>query len=46
MDGPRECHAEWSKSGREGEIWYDILYMWNLKRYDTNKLIYQTETDS
>ena len=24
---------------------YDITYMWNLK-YDTNELIYQTETDS
>ena len=24
---------------------YDITYMWNLK-YDTNKLIYETETDS
>ena len=24
---------------------YDITYMWNLK-YDTNELIYETETDS
>ena len=24
---------------------YDITYMWNLK-YDTNELIYKTETDS
>ena len=23
----------------------DIMYMWNLK-YDTNELIYETETDS
>lgn len=23
----------------------DIIYMWNLK-YDTNELIYETETDS
>ena len=30
------------KSGREG----DIPYVWNLKRNDTNELIYQTETDS
>ena len=32
-------------SEREGQILYDITYMCNLK-YDTNKLIYKTETDS
>ena len=31
---------------REGEISYDIPYMWNLKRNDTNELTYKTETDS
>ena len=30
---------------RERQIPYDITYMWNLK-YDTNDLIYETETDS
>ena len=25
---------------------YDITYMWNLKKNDTNELIYKTETDS
>ena len=34
-----------SKSDRERQIPYDITCMWNLK-YDTNKLIYETETDS
>ena len=38
------CHTEWSKSDR-GEI-YDIPYMWNPKRNDTNELTYKTETDS
>ena len=33
------------KSDREGQIPYDITYMWNLK-YDTNEHIYETETDS
>ena len=32
------------KSDRERQI-YDITYMWNLN-YDTNELIYETETDS
>ena len=35
---------EWIKSDREGEILYDILYMWNLKRNDTNELTKQKET--
>ena len=30
---------------RERQIPYNIIYMWNLK-YDTNELIYKTETDS
>ena len=30
---------------RERQISWDNIYMWNLK-YDTNKLIYKTETDS
>ena len=31
-------------SDRE-EISYDIPYMWNLRRNDTNKLLYKTERD-
>ena len=46
MDGPRDSYAEWSKSDREGEISYDIPYMGNLKRNDTNALIYGKEIDS
>ena len=45
MDGLRGYHTKWSKSDRERQISYDIAYMWNLK-YDTNELIYKTETDS
>ena len=29
-----------------GEILYDIPYMWNLKRNDTNELPYKSERDS
>ena len=43
MYGPRDNHAKWSKSEREGP--HDITYMWILKHY-TNELIYETETDS
>ena len=32
MDGPRDCHTEWSKSDRERQTSYDIAYMWNLKK--------------
>ena len=45
MDGPRDYHTKWSKSDREKQTPYDVTYMWNLK-YDTNELIYVTETDS
>ena len=31
---------------RKGKILYDIPYMWNLKRNDTNELTYKTERDS
>ena len=30
----------------EGKILYDIPYMQNWKRNDTNELIYKTESDS
>ena len=46
MDGSRDCYAEWSKWDRDGEISYDIPYMGNLKRNDTNELIYEIERDS
>ena len=45
MDGPRDYHTKQSKWDREGQVAYDITYMWNLK-IDTNELIYKTETDS
>ena len=32
MDGPRDCHTEWSKSDRERQISYVIAYTWNLKK--------------
>ena len=44
MDGPRDYHTKGSKSDRERQIPYDITYMWIIK-YDTNELIYETETD-
>ena len=45
MDGPRDYHTEWSKSNRERQILYDIIFMWNLKK-NTNESIYKTEADS
>ena len=46
MDKFRNCHAEWTKSDRDGETFYDIPYMWNLKGNDTNEPICKIETDS
>ena len=43
MDGPQTVMLS---EVREQEISYDIPYMQNLKRNDTNELIYKTETDS
>ena len=31
MDGPRDCHTEWSKPDRERQISYVTTYRWNLK---------------
>ena len=41
IDGPTECHTEWNKSDREGEISYDIPYMWSLEKDDTSELTKQ-----
>ena len=32
VDGPRDCHTEWSKSEREKQIPYANTYIWNLKK--------------
>ena len=42
MDGPRDCHTEWSKSDTKRQISYDIAYMWNIFKKGTNELIYKT----
>ena len=33
VDGPRDCHTEWSKSEREKQIPYINAYMWNLEKW-------------
>ena len=38
INEPRDCHTEWSKWDQEGEISYDISYMWIIKRNYTNEL--------
>ena len=43
QDGTRDSHT---KSEREKQIPYDIIYMWNLKKKDTNKIISKTEIGS
>ena len=33
VDGPRDCHIEWSKSEREKQILYINAYLWNLEKW-------------
>ena len=40
-----DSHTTWNKSEREGQIPYNITYIWNLK-YGTNEHNYKTEIDS
>ena len=35
-----------SEVSQKRKLSYDIHYMWNLKRKDTNEIIYKTERDS
>ena len=44
MDPETVILSEVSQTG--GEILYDIAYMWNPKRNDTNERVYKTVTDS
>ena len=29
MNGPKDCHTEWSKSDTQRQMSYDTTYMWN-----------------
>ena len=46
MVGPRDYHTKWSKTDRERQISYDIVYMWNLKKkmIQTNLFTKQKQT--
>ena len=35
-----------SKEKQRKSVLYDITYMWNLKKNDTNEFIYKIKTDS
>ena len=41
----RDDYIKWNKPDRERQISYDITYIWNLKKIDTNELIYKTDVD-
>ena len=36
VDGPRDCHTEWSKLEREKQIPYANTYIWNLEEKKNN----------
>ena len=46
MDGPNDCHVEWSKSDTERQVSYNIAYMWTLKQVQMINLTYKTEIGS
>ena len=43
-DGPGDYQTKWSKSDRERRISYDVVYMQNLLKNDTDECIDKTET--
>ena len=45
MNGPRDCHTEWSKSDRE-EKYHMILLICGIWNNYMNELIYKTEIES
>ena len=45
MNGPTDYQTKWSKSDRERQMSYDITYLYDLLKSDTNELIYKTEID-
>ena len=32
IDRPKDDHTKWNRPQRERQIWYDVTYMWNLKK--------------
>ena len=46
MGGSGDNHTKSGKSDRERQVSHYITFMWNLKHFDRNDLIYRTETDS
>ena len=46
MERPIDYNTKQNKSERERQIPYNITYMWNLKKNDTNELTYKTEIES
>ena len=45
MDRHRNNHTKKSNPDRGRQISQDLTYKWNLKKKDTNELIYKTEID-
>ena len=45
MDAARDYHTKWSKSEKERQVPWDIIYMWDLK-YGTNERICETDSQT
>ena len=44
MEEPRDHHTKWSKAERERQTSYNITYIWESSKNDTNEPIYKTDS--
>ena len=43
MDKHRDYHTKWNKPHGEGQMSYDIIYMWNLKNKKMQVNLYRKQ---
>ena len=46
MDGPGGHYTEWNEPDTEGQIWNDLIYIWNIKGQKTSEYNKKQQTHS